>query len=761
MADLKYTVQVDTKGAEQALATLRRSITGISVAFGAALTGIAASVKGSMDNIDAMAKSARNLGTSFGSFQALARSASMAGVSTDTLTQSLTRLQVNLGQAFSKGTGPAVDALSKLGVSLTELSGLNVDQQFARITQELSKIQDPAERASLATELLGKQGPKLLEAAAGMERLKQETEQMGLALSAIDTTTIETANDAMSELGIIIENARNKLAAELAPFVIAISRMFKDAAMEGGNLGKIITERVIPAIRLMAQAFAAFLALVVAGKLIATLTIMVNTMIGMVTAIRTATTAMGVFNAVAGKNPLVMIAKGLLSIGAAAGAVWAVNEAFDALDEKVAEVKIEMANTATETDNFNNAGANTPKVVETFKELRQELQGVSQAFAQSNQQKLNDISLSTKLIGLSKDQVDVERSRADMAKRVSDEIGKLEEKRKKLTEAQIKEGVGGVIDQQIAAINELAKKDQQRTEQALLGHNQRQMIQQVELFQTRQQISATEELINIQGQMAKLTMTDIEQKYYDIEAAAKKTARAAIQAEEARIGRRLDPAEQQRYYDSALEGIGRLQEEHGKLNEMTRDFNIGWRQAVNTYISDSTNGFKQAQNMFSSITRNMESALDRFVETGKFKFSDFARSVIMDLMKIQLRAAASNFLSSLMGTFGFANGGVFAGGKVTAFANGGVVGGPTLFPMANGMGLMGEAGPEAIMPLKRGKDGKLGVASEGGSGQVVNNYYTYNISAVDAKSVAQLFSENRRTLLGTIKQAEKELPFRG
>jgi lambda family phage tail tape measure protein len=113
-----------------------------------------------------------------------------------------------------------------------------------------------------------------------------------------------------------------------------------------------------------------------------------------------------------------------------------------------------------------------------------------------------------------------------------------------------------------------------------------------------------------------------------------------------------------------------------------------------------------------------------------------------------------------MGFFGFANGGAFLNGRTTAFANGGIVGGPTIFPMANGMGLMGEAGPEAIMPLKRGKNGKLGVASEGGGGGG-NTYVTNNISAVDAKSVAQLFADNRRTLLGNVRQAEKELPFRG
>ncbi|WP_102867880.1 phage tail length tape measure family protein [Pseudovibrio exalbescens] len=66
----------------------------------------------------------------------------------------------------------------------------------------------------------------------------------------------------------------------------------------------------------------------------------------------------------------------------------------------------------------------------------------------------------------------------------------------------------------------------------------------------------------------------------------------------------------------------------------------------------------------------------------------------------------------------YANGGAFSGGREIAFANGGVVSGPTNFPMSGGnMGLMGEAGPEAIMPLKRGPDGRLGVEMTGGGGQ--------------------------------------------
>jgi lambda family phage tail tape measure protein len=66
-----------------------------------------------------------------------------------------------------------------------------------------------------------------------------------------------------------------------------------------------------------------------------------------------------------------------------------------------------------------------------------------------------------------------------------------------------------------------------------------------------------------------------------------------------------------------------------------------------------------------------------------------------------------------------AKGGVFAQNGIVPYAKGGIVDKPTYFPFSRGIGLMGEAGPEAIVPLKRGKDGKLGIAGGGGS-TVVN-----------------------------------------
>lgn len=98
------------------------------------------------------------------------------------------------------------------------------------------------------------------------------------------------------------------------------------------------------------------------------------------------------------------------------------------------------------------------------------------------------------------------------------------------------------------------------------------------------------------------------------------------------------------------------------------------------------------------------------------------------------RAMSASLLS---GSFGpdstpFARGGVLSGGRVTPFAAGGVVAAPSYFPLGRGLGLMGEAGAEAIVPLARGPDGRLGIRS-GGAGPPPPNV-TVNIAAGDLDS---------------------------
>ncbi|MEO6299303.1 MAG: phage tail tape measure protein [Paracoccaceae bacterium] len=108
----------------------------------------------------------------------------------------------------------------------------------------------------------------------------------------------------------------------------------------------------------------------------------------------------------------------------------------------------------------------------------------------------------------------------------------------------------------------------------------------------------------------------------------------------------------------------------------------------------------------------------------------------------------ANGLNALLGKgMPFANGGAFSRGRVMPFAKGGVVSSPTSFGMRGGTGLMGEAGPEAIMPLTRGADGKLGVQAAGGARAVT---VVMNISTPDVegfqRSQSQIAAQAIRAL---------------
>lgn len=128
------------------------------------------------------------------------------------------------------------------------------------------------------------------------------------------------------------------------------------------------------------------------------------------------------------------------------------------------------------------------------------------------------------------------------------------------------------------------------------------------------------------------------------------------------------------------------------------------------------------------------------------RLTDIALSAGMKPLENLVNSAAGSLTTSLTNglsgglssLLGFAKGGV--PGSIQPFAAGGVVSAPTYFPMGGGLGLMGEAGSEAILPLKRGSDGRLGVAA--GAGTASGQTIVFNVSTPDAgsfrKSEAQI-----------------------
>jgi lambda family phage tail tape measure protein len=183
-----------------------------------------------------------------------------------------------------------------------------------------------------------------------------------------------------------------------------------------------------------------------------------------------------------------------------------------------------------------------------------------------------------------------------------------------------------------------------------------------------------------------------------------------------------------------------------------KDALSGARSAIDDYLQSVGTLSENISNVTTNAFSGLEDAIVSLTTTGTFSFRQFALAIVEDLTRMVTRmliiAPLLKLIQGLIpgGTFasasaglsgagalksfipGFAlnaTGNVYGSNGVVPFARGGIVNGPTMFPFAKGVGLMGEAGPEAIMPLRRGADGRLGVAASGGAGVNV----TVNVDA--------------------------------
>ena len=200
-----------------------------------------------------------------------------------------------------------------------------------------------------------------------------------------------------------------------------------------------------------------------------------------------------------------------------------------------------------------------------------------------------------------------------------------------------------------------------------------------------------------------------------------------------------------------------------------------YMSGLDAYLEYTADVASQVENAVVRTFKNMEEAIVEFVMTGKASFSDLAKSIISDMMRIVVQqqitaplagfinlglsgllpggVGASTFTTSAIGP-GSADGNIFSQRGLVPFASGGVVNSPTLFPFANGTGLMGEAGPEAIMPLTR-IDGELGVKSTG-SGANVTISQSFDLRGADESvlpKLSQWGNQIKKETLSAIKQS--------
>ena len=183
------------------------------------------------------------------------------------------------------------------------------------------------------------------------------------------------------------------------------------------------------------------------------------------------------------------------------------------------------------------------------------------------------------------------------------------------------------------------------------------------------------------------------------------------------------------------------------IQQAVADLNAG--EGIKQTLKDLAEGFTPfalAAEATNAVWGNMSSAIDDLVDNGKASFGDLAKSIIKDLVKMAMKAMIFNAIMGLGGSLGFN----------MDFLKPKAKGGPV---SPNTPYMVGEKGPELFVPKGSGGDIVPNHSLGGGSAPVTNNYITNNISALDSRSVAQVFAENRQSLLGTVEYARKETSY--
>lgn len=201
-----------------------------------------------------------------------------------------------------------------------------------------------------------------------------------------------------------------------------------------------------------------------------------------------------------------------------------------------------------------------------------------------------------------------------------------------------------------------------------------------------------------------------------------------------------------------------------KSIERQKSWAAGWNEALKNYTEAAARASDRGAAAFYSVISNMEGALRKFVDTGKFSFGELVGSIIKDLAYMELRAQASAIFSMLWGSISSSFGGGGSApqikgdlfGGLPKRASGGYTDSPTI---------VGENGAELFVPrtggtvIPNGSWQQMAAAGSGGSGITVNGNYIANMSAIDTQSATQFLAANKNAIWASYQSANRSVPI--
>lgn len=647
------------------------------------------------------------------------------GGSADGLSKILNKLSNSLYDA-REGSATAQENLIKLGFSLKDIANLNTEEAMGKLVQRLAGMTDTVERNALAFRVFGKEakGIDWAGVAAGTKNATDEYNKMAASQKAA-------------------ADAHDKLNAASDKLTIAFADMLsKTGVLDFINNLDTNMQKLEKVVTVAAAAMAAFASAQVIIGVVALGKAILDLEKGII--------AVGVALKLLEKgNVFTKILSMAVTLGGVAAAYLGVTkmleESLKGPDTTDAEKALEEQRKAAEAaGNRKDKPAVTPYWEKELVGLRQ----LTDEYKRNEEQLIAKARSTAATIGLGEDQIKMTEALNESTKRYNDAVQNLNNKRASLAatpqsagrDAQISE-----IDKQIKSLYKLSDAFYDTTQAETKNSNESVSKEKIRLVLLSDQISLQERLTALQADSAKIGLSSIEKKYYDIEAAAKKAAEAEIRVEEQRrFGENagkgpnfsLGEDVKKQITDAADARVKKEKEAALATYENQRTFSAGWKDAFASYAENASNAADQARSMFQKVTSGFEDLIVNFVKTGKLNFKDFANSVIEQFVRIQAQKLALNLFGG-SGTSDFFS-------SILGRATGGPVNAMTPY-------MVGERGPELFVPRSSGS-----IVPNNALAGATN--VTYNITATDASSFRQMLAREPEFIYAVTERGRSSVP---
>jgi len=721
--------------------------------------GIAEFIKSIMELGLQTTEMAEKFGISTQAMLEINQAAANAGISSEAAAKSMSKLMI-AAQEAANGNQQLRNALSAVGVSQDYLRTHDASETLMKTVDAISAMKDPAQQAYLSQQLLG----RAMNAASLKTYADQLHETAGT--QAENAEAAEQAAQTMIKLRAFMEDVKIEVMGMIAPFLD-----FKDGmidaktvaealvvAISGFVIIKTITTlwagltEVVEASRLVFKGFSMILGVIEAeaAPVIAAIAAMVAGAVSLYVAYEVATGKVSSFG------------QGLVELGKdLAGAVstgWEKLKTLVGLDTDALDKNTE----ATKKNNeAKKAPQGTPVSSKGWPDMNAKAEAALQAqISLQNMNKdlaLQRLDLELQLVGSSDDERKSRLAAFDATTKYYNEVASIT---KRIAELQAEDKTGktqphtveiAMLTQQLSLLKNQKDAVEAKTKAIVSGQEANKF--DVELLKL--QAEAQQKLNDLKLTYSEYTMTSDEKELANVqkiyEARVKSLKDTAVSTYGPNWQQNTDAvAKYNEGIQQADASMKQLKDQTQANIDQSRNFATAWDKSIKQFNEDSTNGAKAADTIFKDMTSGIENAFTNFAKTGKLSFSDLMSTMTEDFIKFEVRMMESQVFKMLGGDA--SSGGSMLSGfaKMLGFANGGII--PT-----NGPVLVGENGPELLTGAAGMNVVPNSQLEQGGGDTHIHNY---NIQAVDAKSVSQLFSDHRMTMFGLVEQARRELPMR-